>query len=790
MKKTLLIIMVFLFAKMTFAQKEMYSKVKIYTDNKGIKELLKMGIPVDDGFVKENLYVITEISASDINKVKASNFKMDVLIEDVSKFYVERFQKSLKDYNANKTKAFGKYTTPDNFELGSMGGFYTYEEMLRELDSMEIKFPSIFKAKQAICDTNTHENRPIYWVKISDNADVDENEPEIMYTALHHAREPMSMQQLIFFMYYLLENYQTDPLVKYMVDNTELYFVPCVNPDGYKYNHSTDPNGGGMWRKNRFGTAGNQWGIDLNRNYGWYWGYDDVGSSNSQTAETYRGASAFSEAETRNMRYFCNQHQFKIAINNHTYSNLLIYPWGYEADLYTPDSATFVRMAQYMTSENHYKYGTGNQTVNYVTNGSSDDWMYGEQTTKNKIMAFTPEAGDQSDGFWPDANRIIDIAKSNMTQNIYAALFLQKFAKVIDKTENIIGDRNANFNFELECLSLNDTSNFSVSIKPINNSITVTGDDVNFIYMTMLDKQTSSIAFTINNSINSGDSFKFLVEVNNGSFTFTDTITKMYGNVSIALNDTCNTLDNWVSSDWEVTSSSYYSSPSCITDTKNSYYGSNSNTQIVSKNAISLDSCTMALLNFRANWDIEADYDYVQLSISTDNGSTWTPLAGKYTTLGAYNQTNAEDEPLYEGQQPQWVLEEISLNDYINQDVKFKFNLVSDGYMEEDGFYFDDFKIITLKNSTVNVHSIGNQIENIEVYPNPAKDFIQIKSNNFATGDVISINSIAGNTIKSIEVADNKSIQKIGVNELKSGIYFVTIKRNAQVVETKKLIVK
>ncbi len=117
-------------------------------------------------------------------------------------------------------------------------------------------------------------------VKISDNPNVNETEPEVLYTALHHAREPVGAMQMLFYMYYLLENYDNDPFIQALVDNTEMYFVPVVNPDGYVYNQTTNPNGGGMWRKNRRnnGSAG-LYGSDLNRNYGYMWGYDNNGSS-------------------------------------------------------------------------------------------------------------------------------------------------------------------------------------------------------------------------------------------------------------------------------------------------------------------------------------------------------------------------------------------------------------------------------------------------------------------------------------------------------------------------------
>src|SRR6185503_2455375 len=108
----------------------------------------------------------------------------------------------------------------------------------------------------------------------------------------------------------LLENYNTNPEVKYLIDNLEMYFVPVVNPDGYIYNETTNPNGGGMWRKNRRDNLDGEYGVDLNRNYGYNWGYDNNGSDPNTASDTYRGDTSFSEPETQNLKNFCNARQF------------------------------------------------------------------------------------------------------------------------------------------------------------------------------------------------------------------------------------------------------------------------------------------------------------------------------------------------------------------------------------------------------------------------------------------------------------------------------------------------
>ena len=300
-------------------------------------------------------------------------------------------------------------------ELGSMGGFYTFDEVVAELDSMRLLYPHLISSRESI--GTSVEGRPIWMVRISDHPDVDESEPEVLYTALHHAREPQGLMAVMYFMYYLLEHYDEDPEVGFIVDNRELYFVPVVNPDGYVYNQQVQPGGGNMWRKNRRDNGGS-FGVDLNRNYGYQWGYNNLGSSTDPASSVYRGTGPFSEPETQALRALCRAHDFKLALNFHDFvDSYVLYPWGYTGNFQTPDSTTFFETATEMTRFTHHPHGATGQIL-YVANGNSDDWMYGEQTAKNKIYAMTPEIGA---GFWPLQSKIFQFADQQLHANLVAA---------------------------------------------------------------------------------------------------------------------------------------------------------------------------------------------------------------------------------------------------------------------------------------------------------------------------------------------------------------------------------
>ena len=464
------------FPFLCFSQKnEKFHKVKInYTSPADLVKLANQGVCIDHGLHKKNHFFISDFSESEIEKMLSLNFDYEILINDVTHFYKQRNKlsnKSAKNIFCEENENI--FETPENYDFkpsDDFGGFYTYNEMLNELDDMHSLYPEIISARSDIKDETfsssphiheTYEGRYLQWVKISYNPNVSEGEPQILYTALHHAREPASLQQLIYFMWYLLENYDSNDSIKQIIDNSELFFVPCVNPDGYIFNEIIEPNGGGMWRKNTRDTHG----VDNNRNYSYIdengnevW--NTSGTSSNPYGSTYAGDGPFSESENRAIRYFVESNNFKIALNNHTYGNLLLYPYGYDYDQTTDDDDIFQFISSALVSENNY-----NNIISadlYPAAGDSDDFMYGMLNTENnqvreKIFAMTPEIGSS---FWPQASTIEDICKGMLHLNLTAAKMIGNYASLKDFTENFISSNTFSANFELQRLGIIDNGSF------------------------------------------------------------------------------------------------------------------------------------------------------------------------------------------------------------------------------------------------------------------------------------------------------------------------------------------
>ncbi len=783
MKRFTILLSVLFFAISLMAQQMQYSKVKVLANESQLQLLASAGIDVTEGILKKGEFLVCDYSQQDIEKISNLGLSYEILIEDVAKYYTDRnigLSTNVDDY-----KAAGDYEVPENFEFGSMSGHATYAEIVANLDNMVSLFPNLITTKVTI--GQSIEGRELWMVKISDNPNVNETEPEVLYTALTHAREPAGVMQMLFYMYYLLENYDNDPFIQALVDNTEMYFVPVVNPDGYVYNQTTNPNGGGMWRKNRRNNVGS-YGVDLNRNYGFMWGYDNNGSSPYPEDETYRGTSAFSEPETAAIRDFCESHEFKGALNYHTYANLLLYAWGWSPEP-CEDNDLYHAYAQLMTQDNNYTFGPGNTTI-YNTNGGSDDWMYGEQTTKGKILAYTPELGGDGDGFWCPQNRIIPIAQENMIQNLLLAAFAGSYANVEDLTPTITNQLSVDFNFEITRLGLTD-GNFIVSLTPVGNEVISTGDPVVFTDLDIMVSETGSIPYVLDPAIDNGTVFQLLLSVDNGNYIISDTITKIYGEATAIFEDDCNTLGNWTSTYWNVTSEQYHSAPQSITDSPGGEYPNNANRVITLNSPLEISNAVYAELSFWARWEIEAGYDYVQILISTDNGTSWTPLAGNYTVIGTEYQ--AEGQPVYDGFQTIWVKEEIDISDYIGNPVKFRFKLKADQGVTADGFYFDDLSVMVINESTTDLEnqSVTNHNLVSEPFPNPANYSVQFNFNlpENSQDTYLQIFNAAGQQIYSEMLERGTTSITIPVDGWTPGIYYYRLEGDNLQSVSKKLMV-
>ncbi|HEY8847634.1 MAG TPA: M14 family metallopeptidase [Candidatus Limnocylindrales bacterium] len=274
--------------------------------------------------------------------------------------------------------------------------YHSYPEMVADIMATQAAHPDIV---HVFSIGKSYQGRDIWAAKISDNVATDEAEPEILFDALHHAREHLTVEQALYLLHLLASNYGTDAQITNLVNTREIWIIFAVNPDGFVYDltcrSSTHPPYC-AWRKNRQPNAGTTAiGTDLNRNYGYRWACCG-GSSSSKSSITYHGSSAWSAPETRAVRNFVLSRivggiqQIKAHITFHTNGQLILWPYGYTKvniplDMTVDDHAAFVAMGRAMAARNGY---TAEQSSDlYITDGDQIDWLYGSQ----RIFSFTWE---------------------------------------------------------------------------------------------------------------------------------------------------------------------------------------------------------------------------------------------------------------------------------------------------------------------------------------------------------------------------------------------------------------
>ncbi len=513
----------------SFGQKTQYHRIEARISPDLFHELMATGLDIDHFEYKNNL-LKAEVSDNDIQLLEKNGISINYIIHDI--------EKNLAAYNARIDSKAGNQTqsnlitvpTPVHFgtggSYGTAGGVakhFTFEEMQNELDEMRALYPNLITVKTSL--GNTDQGRSLFMVRLSDNADTDENEPEVYLNAVHHAREPISMTQLIFYMWHLLENYESDKEIQTLVNSTELYIVPCVNPDGYVYNYTQNSSGGSMWRKNRHLNADNSIGVDNNRNYGYNWG--GSGSSTTPGSDTYRGTTPFSEKENIMLRDFCNTRQFITQFNFHSYSDLLIYPYSYITPNNNPEVPLFNQLSAFLTEDNAYPYGNCYSMLKYLASGCAEDWGYGEQTTKGKVYGFTPEVGTSSDGFYPAASRIIPLCNSTIVMNKNLMKVSTKYGLVTTNIPATFSSTTGTVSFSLKNYSILPAS-YTVSLLPLTSYIVNVDAPKVIASSVMFQTQNNAFNFTLDPATPYGTNIVFEISTDNGYHIRRDTISMLY----------------------------------------------------------------------------------------------------------------------------------------------------------------------------------------------------------------------------------------------------------------------
>ena len=240
-----------------------------------------------------------------------------------------------------------KFISNDEFKNpGTFEGYRDYKKVEEELKQIAAKFPDIAKLETY---GTTEDGHTLYVLKVSDNVQIDEDEPELMITSATHGDEIITVEVEMELIKSLLQNYEKDARLSKMLKEKEIFFIPMVNPQGYSQrdryaNNNTDPN----------------------RDYPY------PGDENKKSVDCIDA-----------LRAWFHSRDIKGSIDLHAYGKLIMFPWAYtKSSPPRDDEINFQYLTNSMAEINKYKAGQISKII-YVAKGSSADYYY----WKNKTLA-------------------------------------------------------------------------------------------------------------------------------------------------------------------------------------------------------------------------------------------------------------------------------------------------------------------------------------------------------------------------------------------------------------------
>ena len=596
------------------------------------------------------------------------------------------------------------------FGSGSMGGYWTLAEVKMRLDQLVADDAQDLVADRIDTIGTTLQGRPIWGLRIAKSVTGPDPRPVAFYNALTHAREPEGMQALFYFVDDLLSKYGSDPTATYLLENRVIYVVPVVNPDGYFRNQTTNPGGGGLWRKNLrdndlSGTVTSGDGVDLNRNYGFAWGINNVGSSPSPSSETYRGPSAFSEAETAAERNIVVALEPKTGLSFHTYSDLLLHAWGYSVSA-APDSNSFYEWEDDMSIGAGYTTGQSIRVL-YGVNGEFNDWAYGETVLKPRAFTWTPEVGGPGDGFWPAPSRIVPLAEDNLRHCYYVASIAGPYVRV--ERSNVIGgplvaasSRWVEVRARNKGVSGNAGPGLGATMASLSAGAWVVSGAIAYPTLAPLTSAdalaSGAFLVAVDDTVTPGRLLRLRVDFSAPDGFFSrDTVELVCGLPTVvASHDGALGMPDWTTMRWGiVTGDPGHPSP-YYADSPGTAYTDTSTNYLQRVGTIDLSSGVHAWAFYDARWQFESDYDCGLIEASLD-GTNWTPLTATGSSRGQSGGVQPVGQPVYDGARYLWGRERADLSAFtgpLGSAVRLRFRVRSDVGGRLGGLDMDSLRVM------------------------------------------------------------------------------------------------
>ena len=399
-----------------------------------------------------------------IQQLEALGYTVEV-IADLSQVAAERIQE------VSRINRFAEVRGVSEFKERAVLGYMTGDEVESALINLQALHPDLVTLIEL--PNRTWENRISHAVRL--RAGTKTNRIGVLFTGSMHAREWGGSDICVTFLINLTNAYRANSSLTYggrsfsaaqirtILENIDLFVFPDVNPDGKNYSQTHDPVSGQpqrfWWRKNRNPntTVGSSTpGVDLNRNFDFLWN-SGIGTSANPSSNLYKGASAFSEPEARNVRHlFTTYPNISYFVDIHSFGQLILYSWGddnnqtvntgqnffnpahdglrgiagdtlYREFIPTLDENTAVNLANRMNDALRDVRGrnyTVQQAVGlYPTSATSDDYAFSRHLVNGldrKIFAYTIEFGQEFVPSFSEMRNIINDVCGAITELCWA----------------------------------------------------------------------------------------------------------------------------------------------------------------------------------------------------------------------------------------------------------------------------------------------------------------------------------------------------------------------------------
>jgi len=677
------------------------------------------------------------------------------------------------------------------------------------------------------------QGRELWGLVISDNVTSSEAEAEVRISSTMHGDEVVPMVMALNLAHYLTENYGVAGFedVTDLVDNYEIHIMPLFNPDGYVLDQRYNANG-----------------VDLNRNFP-----EPAGTHSTQ------------ETETIHFMDYGNANDFVLSQNGHGGALVVNYPWDYTYTL-APDNDALIQMSLEYSTYNLPMYngsfpqGITNGAAWYITQGCLQDWSYDQTDCIDVTIEFSNTkwpAASTLVGFWDDnresymhwiksarygVNGVVTgsdtglpleatVTVTGNSMSVHTDPAFGDYYKLLDTgtyeitfsaygyiPQTVTGVSTTwgtptVLDVVLAPVAHGDITGyvFETGGTPIDAQINVYTHPLNEHVAVVGSAAASGGAYTVPNLVYGDYRLVYsaaghitgeqIVTLDGASVAAPDMTLGIAEEVVVFSDDFESGAGQWTG-DWGIDSPGYGGGQD-MTDSPAGEYGDYASSPCAVTEALDLSDIMSGTVGYWCKWNIETNWDGVQFQVSTNGGGSWTPLASSHTQPGSGQGAQESGEPYYEGAQAAWVYEERNLAPWLGEaDVRFRFLLVSDSSIHEDGFHFDDFLVEGLREADPGTGAAGLPVLATRLqgaYPNPFNPSTKVAFAIARAGRVsLAIHDLTGRRIRTlvdghVGAGEHAAIWDGCAEDgarAASGVYFARFVGDDVVATTKLVLVK